>query len=82
MAGAWTLCAWTAVPQVAQAAPTSSNTPATISFAGTAEDGTALTLSAQVTDVTVSHLRPGDPSASPGPGSEFLSCLLYTSRCV
>jgi hypothetical protein len=83
MAGTLALCAGAAMAQVAQAGPTtttSTTTPATtISFAGTAQDGTALTLSAQVTDVTLSRLMPGDPSAGPaGPGSQYLSLDMET----
>jgi hypothetical protein len=75
--------AWAAVPQVAQGATTTTTTVASqaISFAGTAADGTALTLGVQITDVILSRFSPGDPTASPGgPGSDFLSLDMTTDE--
>jgi hypothetical protein len=73
------LCAGASFPQVAQAATTTTTnttTPgtSTISFAGTATDGTAVALGVQIEDVTLSRFWPADPSASPGgPGSDYLT---------
>jgi hypothetical protein len=74
-------CVWGAAPQVAQAATTATPNPVTISFAGTASDGTALTLGVQLSDVIVSRFSPAEPTASPGgPGSNFLTVSMQTDQ--
>jgi hypothetical protein len=74
--------AWAAVPQVAQGATTTTTVASQpMSFAGTAADGTALTLGVQITDVIVSRFSPGHPTANPGgPGSDFLSLVMTTDE--
>ena len=68
-------CAWAAVPAMVQAATTTTTTVPSLSmpFSGTAADGTALTLTAHISDVTLSRLSLVDPTANAGPGSDFLS---------
>jgi len=76
-------CAWAAIPQVAEAATTTTTTtpPVAMSFSGTAADGTALTLGARITDVTLGRFSAGAPTASPGgPGSDFLTLDMATDE--
>ena len=81
---ALTLGVWAAVPHVAQAATSTTTTtvpPVAISFAGTAADGTALTLGVHVTDVTLGRFSPAHPTTSPGgPGSAFLDFDMTTDE--
>ncbi len=78
---ALSLCALFALPQTARAGTTTTTAPTSvpISFSGTAADGTAITLTAHITDVVLSRLAVGDPTANAGAADmDFLSLATST----
>jgi hypothetical protein len=84
MGTALALCAWAAVPQVAQAAITTTTTttpaPLSMSFAGTAADGTTFELGVHITDVQQSRLSFADSTENAGAaGYDFLDLNTTTN---
>jgi hypothetical protein len=85
MGTALALCAWAGVPQVAQAATTTTTTtttpaPLSMSFAGTAADGTTFELGVHITDVQQSRLSFADSTQNAGAaGYDFLDLNTTTN---